>query len=123
MYETVFSQRVTRLSRAARTKAQVAIALREQLDMLSPTEFASSRIAMLEDRVRQLEDADGMLSEYCGMVTTDIELMLANKGQHSSVAAASVAVPDTQTVTRSSTHGRKQGRAADPATNATVPST
>ena len=35
-----------------------------------------SRSAMLEDRVRQLEDAESMLSEYVSMVSTDIEIML-----------------------------------------------
>ena len=53
--------------------------MRAQLDMLTPTEFAMSKSAMLEDRVRQLEDAESMLSEFVSMVSRDIEGMLTTE--------------------------------------------
>ncbi|MFM7978267.1 MAG: hypothetical protein ACKPKO_03040, partial [Candidatus Fonsibacter sp.] len=66
-------QRVTRLARAARTTALDAIALRAQLEMLMPSEFATSRIAMLEYRIRQLEDAEAMLSKFVMIMPSQIE--------------------------------------------------
>ena len=58
MSESAFAPIMSRLSRATRSAASDSVALRVQLDMLLPSEFAMSRSAMLEDRVRQLEEAE-----------------------------------------------------------------
>ena len=76
MSDTAFAQRMSRLSRATCSTASDCIALRVQLDMLMPTEFAMSKSAMLEDCFRQLEDAESMLSGFVSMVSTDIEGVL-----------------------------------------------
>ena len=88
-----FSQRVTRLSRAARTTALDAIAWRAQLEMLMPIEFATSRIAMLEDRIRQSEDPEAMLRKLVMIMSSQIEA----RGQES---ASRVAAGGRQLATR-----------------------
>ena len=79
MSESAFAQRMSRLSRATRSTASYCIALRAQLNVLMPTESAMSKSAMLEDRVRQLEDVESMLSEFVSMFSTDIEGMLTTE--------------------------------------------
>ncbi|MFM7986693.1 MAG: hypothetical protein ACKPKO_46000, partial [Candidatus Fonsibacter sp.] len=81
-------------------------ALRAQLDMLIPTEFAMSKYAVLEDRVRLLEDVEAMLSEFRSMVSPHIDCMLITESQASLPPAASGAEPAT--LTRSSSHGRNK---------------
>ena len=46
-----------------------------------PTELATSSISMLEDRARQLEDAEATLTELVIMLSTRIEGMLVQQGQ------------------------------------------
>ena len=77
--------------------------MRAQLEMLMPSEFATSRIAMLEDRIRQLEDAEAMLRKLVMIMTSQIEA----RGQES---ASRVAAGGRQpaTLTRRSNHGRSK---------------
>ena len=86
MAETEYGNRLARLARAAKSTTLDAAGLHAQLSLLLPSQYATSQLAMLEDRVRQLEDAEGMLSEFCGMVSTDIDAMLV--ATSSSVHAA-----------------------------------
>ncbi len=81
MSESALAHRMPRLSRATRSTASDSVALRVQLATLLPSEFAMPRSAMLEYRVRQLEDVASMLSEYVSMVSTDIEITLGTEGQ------------------------------------------
>ena len=48
MSDTQYAQRLNRLSRATRTTALDAIGLLAQLDMMMPSEFATSKAALLE---------------------------------------------------------------------------
>ncbi|MFM7986466.1 MAG: hypothetical protein ACKPKO_44855, partial [Candidatus Fonsibacter sp.] len=89
MSETEYGNRLARLARAAKSTTVDVAALRAQLAMLLPSQYATSQLAMLEDRVRQLEDAEGMLSEFCGMVSTDIDAMLVATSSSAPAAPSS----------------------------------
>ena len=111
MSDTQYAQRLNRLSRATRMTLVDAIALRAQLDLLMPSEFATSQVALLEERVRQLEDVEGMLSEFVGMVSTDIDGMLAEEPPLLPPAAS---VATGNTTSTSSSGGTAIGKAAQP---------
>ena len=111
MSDTQYAQRLMRLSRATKMTLVDAIALRGQLDLLMPSEFATSQAALLEERVRQLEDAEGMLSEFVGMVSTDIDGMLAEEPPLLPPAAS---VATGTTTSTSSSGGTAIGKAAQP---------
>ena len=81
MSDKAFRNRLPRLSRVTRSTADDAIALHAPLEMLLLTEFATTKLAELEESVRQLEDDDLSLSEFVSMVSTDIEACRLRRGK------------------------------------------